>query len=452
MTRGQLALFLGLLLAGVGSVLLSAGAEYAWDLIWWPAFFLELGMGLLLAAAGVLLARQFRSFTAQAVGQAATQAAENVLGLIPRAVRPRKATPPQEGWSKHMEEELHGIGAEATIWGKIEEKSGWVDNLFLFWWDTHEPDQAHDVKYRVEQEPVESKFGDVGRDEDSGKPGEVTLVGYHGFSPSKAAPVVECALVSSGLWSYVEKNFEEVRGLSPIVSAFGLKGERWWPARLTIHVLMETSDQWVIFALRDPEIVRWEGDMWSTSFEEGVTVVKTLRHGPEKTVHNTLLNGIEREFGLPLREKVGAAGGMETEVCGVGRAFSSTPRQHDSGELLGLGGVIVVVAHLNATLGDVWASLRTPSVDKIEHYGWLGCRFSNGDAVDDLLDATDSWSERGIGPAILRERFPGIEVDPFPESRGDQSERTGIWRREGFGWHSTSRARLELWSRMAFRY
>lgn len=380
------------------------------------------------------------------VGQVERLAAERSLEEVPRsditmmpkATSPLPEAPPEPRWRNHLEDEVRYSGATGTSW--IPGTAMWYDNLFLMWWSTHLPPEAGQVAYELvptaKWDDVLGLGANVEADDIT-----VSLVGSRGFHASKARSVIECEEIPFGLALFAEHNYDRVRAHRPLVSAFGLPGVRWWPARVTVHTLLQTSDEWVIFSLRDPDVVDWEGDRWSVSFEEGVTLRPTTDRDPERTVLDTVLNGIEDEFGPDLRRTVGDMG-IAARVCGLGRAFSASPNT-------AMGGEAIVVARLGATLQDVWRSLSGYHRDKNEHYGWMGCRFASASVVDELLLATDPFSTTGVGPSI-EDQYGGITVDVFDGSRGDRDGETGAWRAKGFGWHSTSRARLVLWSRLAF--
>ncbi len=219
------------------------------------------------------------------------------------------------------------------------------------------------------------------------------------------------------------------------LSVFGVRGRPVYPNILGVHTLTQTSDGYLLFALRSHD-VDFHELTWSASFEESVSVGPREFTGPpsgDRTVFHAIQGGLYEEWGIDPKAI------RDTSCVAIGREWV---RERDAGgSRLNLSPTILAACRLTLSLPDVWASLDEVARirDRDEHLAWAGCRFADREA---LLRFVATAKGRTANIDLLRDLCSmsqdQVEMNPYPGGATSQVRDQGLM--------PTSAARLVLGS------
>lgn len=218
------------------------------------------------------------------------------------------------------------------------------------------------------------------------------------------------------------------------LSVFGVRGRPVYPNMLAVHTLVQTSDQFLLFALRSPEVDLYK-ITWSASCEEGVSVGPREFTGPptsgDETVLHTLQGSLLEEWGIE-EDAI-----RDSSCLAIGREWAS--EEHETDTTLYLSPVVIAACRLTLSLAEVWARLdEVPRIrDRDEHRAWAGCRFATRDALLRFVVATRGRKENSNLLQELCDAVDGVELCMYPKSATHLRDR---------GMMPTSQARLVLGS------
>lgn len=300
---------------------------------------------------------------------------------------------------EHIARELSTTTGEPTSTWWHPGSSGWFGSFFAFWHMTLTT-PCEDIHYEYDQGTYDStKFGVDAPDGDNPKAVVVTADPFVSDNPRKA---LHCGITN---WNFchgwAETHSEVLFASSAQPSVFGLMDRLAYPGLASVHVLLYTSDGYILFAQRSsrPHVALLP-DAWSISFEEQVSLTPrehTPRIPRDATVLDTIRGGIQEEWGLPPST-------IETSSClALGREYIEVANPEPR-LILNFGIITAVV--LSVDLATVWSHLdNAPRIrDRTEHQAWLGCRFKKTEDVRKLLQA--------IRPSARSDQRTIWDIDP----------------------------------------
>jgi hypothetical protein len=268
-------------------------------------------------------------------------------------------------------------------------------------------------------------------------------LGLHGISPAQPSRKKACLTGLDGLLSdqlmtarFATIDWETVQAIesgtpdSTGWSLFGIDGWAAWPSLAVAHCIVQTSDSFVLFTLRNR---KGTGDRfyfpscWSTSFEEQIE----LGDQPDHTLQDTVCRGLKEEYGLA------RAAVADTTCLAVGREIADA-----GGRRVRNAGLIVSV-RLNVPVAEVWKALdRKHEVrDRLEGRAWYGCRFASRLDLDHFLQEYPVSTAPSGAEAVRDNSLLRCVVNPY--RGGPEAEAVTQW-------HPTSHARLRLWRDHAY--
>jgi hypothetical protein len=219
-------------------------------------------------------------------------------------------------------------------------------------------------------------------------------------------------------------------------SVFGLTNRLAYPGIAGVHSLAQTSDGYLLFALRDSR-VDFHQSTWSASFEESVAARGREFTGPvrgDQTVLDAVIGGLYEEWGIEASE-------IETSTfLAVGREYVRTRKGR-----LDLSSSVLTAVRLKIPLAEVWKLLSDVSGirDRDEHAAWAGVRFaSRSQVLAFMVGARSRWENTDLLSELAKS--VSAEIDFFPEGASE-----GI---PDYGLMPTSAARLYLGSTWLARY
>jgi hypothetical protein len=331
----------------------------------------------------------------------------------------------------HLEKELAGARPGSATWWP-EGTNKWFGEYYAFWHRTVTV-PCEQVKIEYIPERYDSSYYDVSSEHD-GDNDKAILVGTKLLSDS---PRLICA---RSTWNFThewaKEHAEELLKMPSLPSVFGLVGRKPYPGIAGVHTLLQTSDGFLLFALRAMQVDFHEGT-WSASFEESLAANGRDFTGHvtgDRTVMDAIDGGLFEEWGIDSSTVTIAS------FLAVGREYVRT---NDGG--LGLSSSVLAAARLNITLREVWKCLAdAPGIrDRDEHSAWAGIHFASRSQLLGFLAAARGRRDNvdllvhlaGVADAEL-EFYPGAASSEIPD----------------FGLMPTSAARLYLGTQWLVRY
>lgn len=254
-----------------------------------------------------------------------------------------------------------------TWWSKGE----WLGKYFAFWskMNTRPCDK---VAIALTDDIYDAaRFDEPGRDAPKDKATIIEAPSFYGDNPDKE---ITCGLTNWGLaYVWAKAHGDEMLEHPSRPSIFGVVGRPVFPGIAGVHTLVQTSDGYVLFGLRAPDIAFHERT-WSATFEEQVAIGAREFTGPiegDRTVLDTIEGGLYEEWGI--EENAVAL----TSCLAIGREWGRT--EYRGEPMLNLSATIITACRLTIPLSDVWANLdNTTAVEDIdEHRAWAGIKFTS---------------------------------------------------------------------------
>jgi hypothetical protein len=317
----------------------------------------------------------------------------------------------------------------------------WIENLFVFWASKEGLDAGRirlEVEYPLTMEAFEGVFLDDPELVPKQPERKKAALGWMSAFVTDDDAVLHCHAIDWEFARWAETNYDAFyaanRSAHGGLSVFGVAGWTPFPAITCVHTVVETSDGWIVFSLRNLASVAYYPEQWSVSFEEQVEIGG--KPGPDATIHDTIARGLREEFGVVAPE-------VAATCLAVTREFGKLPPTtvtHDRATRV-LATAVVATALLPLTLDEFWPLLhrrwlRPP--DQHENTAWMACRFQSWEDVEALLRHAPTGTL--LSPSYIRNRWLGFEVTEPPFAEPLEG---------GFTWHGTSRARLYLWGQHA---
>jgi hypothetical protein len=287
-----------------------------------------------------------------------------------------------------------------TWWSKGE----WLGKYFAFWFKVNTR-PCDKVAISITNDIYDgARFDEPGRDAPKDKATIIEAPSFYGDNPDKE---ITCGLTNWGL-AYVwgKAHGDEMLAHPSRPSVFGVVGRPVFPGIAGVHTLVQTSDGYVLFGLRAPDIAFHERT-WSATFEEQIAVGAREFTGPpegDRTLLHTIEGGLCEEWGIE-------EDAIELTSClAIGREWG---RGEYRGEpVLNLTSTIITACRLAIPLASVWAALdRAETVEDIdEHRAWAGIRFASR---ADVLRFVASAKGRHDNGNLLEELCsqPGIDAE-----------------------------------------
>ena len=256
----------------------------------------------------------------------------------------------------------------ASVWWP-EGSSGWFGDYFAFWYKQRTT-PCKEVKINREDGYYgAARYGQpVNLDGDNQK---LILVTSSWFHTDSSKLVVYCGLTNWGFaYAWAEQRAYELLASSSQPSIFGVTDRPAYPGIVSVHTLMQTSDGYLVFALRGERVAYYQ-QTWSASFEESVSVTKRKdKIGPpdgDRTILDTIVGGLHEEWGIH------ASMIDKTSLLAVGREYVRT-----SDTRLDLSSALLAAIRLSIDLKTVWQCLDDRGLirDVDEHRAWLGVKFA----------------------------------------------------------------------------
>jgi hypothetical protein len=313
-----------------------------------------------------------------------------------------------------------------TWWGS----SLWLGEYLALWHKTLDtPCEEIEFSY-VDDVYDGARFGVEGEDAPKDKATLIEAPKQLGDNDNKK---IICGKTNWGLAHiWAKDHAEDLFAHHSNLSVFGVKGRPVYPNILGVHTLVQTSDGYLLFALRSPD-VDFHELTWSASFEESVSIGPREFTGPltgDRTIFDPIRGGLYEEWGIAERAI------RDSSCLAIGREW--VRESHAGGSHLNLSPTILTACRLNIPLNEVWASLDEVAFirDREEHRAWAGCRFADRDAVLHFIAAGKGRGDNTNLLQILGAESEGhVEVQMYPQGARK------VWDR---GFMPTSPARLVL--------
>ncbi|MGO9761524.1 MAG: hypothetical protein ACLP1Q_09745 [Solirubrobacteraceae bacterium] len=309
----------------------------------------------------------------------------------------------------------------------------WLGKYFAFWFKTlTTPCEEIALAYRDDIYDAR-RFGEDDVDAPKEKATLIEAPKQLGDNPAKQ---VICGKTNWGLAHiWAKDHYGELLEHPSNLSVYGVRGRPVYPGILGVHTLVRTSDGFVLFALRSPQ-VDFHELTWSASFEESVSVDAREFTGPltgDRTVLDPIHGGLYEEWGIE-EDAI-----IDSTCLAIGREWVRERQEH--GSWLNLSPTILTACRLKLSLQDVWASLdATGSIrDRDEHRAWAGCRFTDREDVLRFVAAARGRSGNiDLLQHLSREAAGRVEMQLYPGGAVDNIRDRGLM--------PTSAARLVLGS------
>ncbi len=342
--------------------------------------------------------------------------------------------PCKEGRARIVDEKAEALAREPVTWW-VPGSHRWFGEYFAFWHRTRTiPCETIGIEYISERYDSERYGVDPDNDGDNDK---AIIIGASKLLDDVGKKRLMCARTT---WNFAhewaKKHTDDLLAGSSRPSVFGLTDRLAYPGIAGVHSLVQTSDGYLLFALRDSR-ADFHQSTWSASFEESVAARGREFTGPargDQTVLDAVIGGLYEEWGIEASE-------IETSTfLAVGREYVRTRKGR-----LDLSSSVLTAVRLKITLKDVWTLLSDVSgiPDRDEHAAWAGVRFASRSQVLAFMAAARSRSEN---TDLLRELTESVnaEINFFPEGASE-----GI---PDYGLMPTSAARLYLGSTWLARH
>jgi hypothetical protein len=309
----------------------------------------------------------------------------------------------------------------------------WLGKYFAFWSKTL-PTPCEEIAITYTDDVYDAaRFVDDDVDAPKEKATLIEAPKQLGDNPTKQ---VMCGVTNWGLAHVWAKDHSaELLEHPSNLSVFGVGGRPVYPGILGVHTLVCTSDGFVLFALRSPQ-VDFHELTWSASFEESISVDAREFTGPltgDATILDPIHGGLYEEWGIE-------EDAIHDSTClAIGREW--VREQHEQGSRLNLSPTILAACRLKLSLREVWASLdaATSIRDREEHRSWAGCHFTDRDDVLRFVAAARGRHHKtNLLKDLYREAGSRIDLQFYPGGAVDN-----VWDR---GLMPTSAARLVLGS------
>ncbi len=330
---------------------------------------------------------------------------------------------------ERLSHELEEAGEDQahTWWSKGQ----WLGKFFAFWLKLNTR-RCEEVALTLIDDVYDAARFDVPEaDEPKDKATILEAPAFYGDNPKKE---ILCGRTNWGLaYEWAKSHGDEILAHPSRPSAFGVVGRPAYPGIAGVHTLVQTSDGYLLFGLRAPDIAFHERT-WSATFEEQVAVGARDFTGPlagDQTLLNVIVGGLYEEWGID-------EDAVEISSClAIGREWG---RDRFREELMfNLSATIVTACRLNIALADVWANLdEAAGIEDIdEHRAWAGIRFvSRADVLRFVASAKGRWDNKNLLEELCAKDDVDAELALYPHKTA-----TGLGDR---GLMPTSAARLVL--------
>lgn len=241
----------------------------------------------------------------------------------------------------------------------------------------------------------------------NGEKDKLTIVSTSWFSTSASTYEIYCGVTNYGFaFEWAKDHADTLLNNPPWPSVFGATDRPAYPGIAGVHTLVQTSDDYLLFALRNDTTVTYHELTWSASFEQAILSATDSQKGDE-TVRSTIVRGLRTEWGIP------ASAVAASTTLAVGREYVQVDPTR-----LDLSSSILTAIRLAVDLKTVWKYLdRRPKIPDIdEHSAWAAVRFASRADLLQLLrfgrDRTDGHDlfhefERSYPSAGKTEFYPG---------------------------------------------
>jgi hypothetical protein len=267
----------------------------------------------------------------------------------------------------------------------------WLGKYFAFWYkmNTRPCDM---VAITLTDDIYDgARFDEPDQDAPKDKATIIEAPSFYGDNPHKE---ITCGLTNWGLaYEWAKTHGDEILAHPSRPSVFGVVGRPVFPGIAGVHTLVQTSDGYVLFGLRAPDIAFHERT-WSATFEEQIAVGAREFTGPvegDQILLHAIEGGLYEEWGIE-------EDAIELTSClAIGREWG---RSEYRGEpVLNLTATIITACRLTIPLADVWASLdRAETIEDIdEHRAWAAIKFaSRADGLRFVASAKGRHDNRNL--------------------------------------------------------
>jgi hypothetical protein len=337
--------------------------------------------------------------------------------------------PCHEGEARLERERCEAAKSKAELWWY---DGVWLGNFFAYWFKTlRTPCSQIAITYL--DDCYDSAWFDPELKVDAPKD-KATIIDASSLLSDSDKHQIICAKTNWGFaHSWAKDNAERILAHPSRPSVFGVRGRPVYPGIAGVHTLAQTSDGYVLLALRSPT-VDFHRLNWSASFEESLSVgAREFTGSPtgDKTVLDVVEGGLYEEWGIE-EDAI-----TDSTCLAIGREWVREPHEH--GTYLNLSSTVLTACLLNLSLEEVWASLEASGGirDRHEHRAWAGCRFATRDDVLRFVAAALGRRENANLLSDLS-NHPDINttIELFPGGRTKDVQDRGLM--------PTSAARLAL--------
>ncbi len=307
----------------------------------------------------------------------------------------------------------------------------WLGNYFAFWFKMYtRPCEEVAIVY-ADDVYDSARFGAPNVDAPKDKATILEAPSFYSDNPRKQ---ITCGLTNWGLaFEWATEHGGEMLAHPSRPSLFGVTGRPVFPGIAGVHVIAQTSDGYLLFGLRAPEIAFHERT-WSASFEEQISVGPREFTGPlsgDETLLDTLQGGLFEEWGI--EESAVAV----SSCLAIGREWVLDEREGK--QRFNFSATILTACRLSIPLAAVWASLDESAgiQDRDEHRAWAGIRFaSRGDVLGFVAAAKERTDNTNLLVELCEWDDIHAEVEFYPGGPGGEIRDLGLM--------PTSAARLVL--------
>jgi hypothetical protein len=317
----------------------------------------------------------------------------------------------------------------SSVWWP-EGSSGWFGNYFAFWYKILTTD-CDEVQITRDQGHFGAERFDLDPSLD-GLKDKLALIESSWFHTDPPVKALYCGITNWGFaLEWAKDNADALLDTPLQPSVFGVTDRVTYPGIAAVHTLMQSSDGYLIFALRSTK-VDYYPLTWSASFEEAISL-DARETGPrtgDATVLDTIIGGLHEEWGIHASAIAGST------LLAVGREYVRT-----SPKRLDLASAVLTSIRLSIDLDSVWRCLddRGKVRDLDEHLAWVGVRFASRADLLELLKFTRGRAEGKDLFTEFAKRCPACDVRFYPSGRQKELKDRGLM--------PTSPARLYLGSR-----
>lgn len=339
---------------------------------------------------------------------------------------------PSPGGEARHQEELDAVDERRaeTWWERAE--GLWLGQFYTFW--SKDIDTPCDlIRFEYTDEDYHAEGFSVASEENGDKT-RTTIIEGDGFnSDDDLNWTIRCARTNWNFaYHWARENGRTL--LANEVSAFGATDRKAYPGIAGVHVVLRTTDGYILFALRSSKRVSFYPSTWSVSFEESVAPEQRRGgFGPAEgdiTVLNTIEGGLHEEFRLP------ASCIQKSSCLALGRHYAQSPKAG-----FDLSSTIIAGVQISLNLEEVWHCLtrraRRSAPDFNEHRAWAGVKFHDrAHAMRFLRFARDRTEGTDIFDDFAAVDPAGLDARPYRGARTSNVADRGL--------HLTSAARLYL--------